>query len=154
MVIDKIKMSKQKLLNKIIDEQQKIIENLEVNVERFRKASDLDEDSTLNPQDFSHQTEAKDMQLRFEKMLNSSRKDLNFLKNLSLEKLNRIEKGSMIETEKKYFFVGVSTANFKFENKEVICFSEEAPIFKKLKNKKIGDTFKIGENELKILNIQ
>jgi hypothetical protein len=146
-------MEKQKLLDKIIEEQQKIIENLQTNIEFFRKASDLDEDSTLDPQDFSHQTEAKEMQLRFEKMLNSSRHDLNFLKNLSAKKLAGIEKGSTIETEKYYFFIGVSTANFKFEGKVVICFTEDAPIFKKIKDKKIGELFKIGEQELKILSI-
>ncbi|MBC7557697.1 MAG: hypothetical protein H7195_12135 [Chryseobacterium sp.] len=146
-------MDKQTLLNKIIEEQQKIIENLETNVERFRKASDLDEDSTLSPQDFSHQTEAKDMQLRFEKMLNSSQHDLNFLQNLSVKKLDGIEKGSVIETEKFYFFVGVSTANFKFAGKEMICFTEEAPIFKKIQHKNTGESFKMGNQDLTILNI-
>lgn len=147
-------MDKRKLLDKIIKEQQKIIDNLEVNVERFRKASDLDEDSTLSPEDFSHQTEAKDMQFRFEKLLRFSAQDMNFLQNLSAEKLEEIEKGSTIETEKNYFFVGVSTANFKFEDKEVICFTEKAPIFKKLKDKKLGETFKISNQEMKILDIQ
>lgn len=147
-------MEKKKLLDKIIEEQGKIIENLKVNVERFRKASDLDEDSTLDSQDFSNQAQAKEMQLRFEQFLRSSKQDLNFLQNLSEEITNKIERGSVIETDKFYFFVGVSTANFKFNGKEVICFSEQAPIFKKIQQKNVGDTFKMGENELKILEVQ
>ncbi|MGS0747822.1 hypothetical protein [Halpernia sp. GG3] len=147
-------MEKKKLLDKIIEEQGKIIENLKVNVERFRKASDLDEDSTLDSQDFSSQAQAKEMQLRFEQFLRSSKQDLNFLQNLSEEITDKIERGSVIETDKFYFFVGVSTANFKFNGKEVICFSEQAPIFKKIQQKNVGDTFKMGENELKILDVQ
>lgn len=146
-------MDKKKLLDKIIEEQEKIIENLEVNVERFRKASDLDEDSTLDSQDFSNQAQAKEMQLRFEQFLRSSQQDLNFLQNLPEERTDKIERGSVIETDKFYFFVGVSTANFKFGGKEVICFTEQAPIFKKIQQKNAGDTFKMGEKELKILSI-
>ena len=147
-------MEKKKLLDKIIEEQQKIIENLEINVERFRKASDLDEDSTLDSQDFSNQAQAKEMQLRFEQFLRSSKQDLHFLQNLPEEITDKIERGSVIETDKFYFFVGVSTANFKFNSKEVICFTEQAPIFKKIQQKIAGDTFKMGEKELKILYIQ
>ena len=146
-------MDKKKLLDKIIEEQEKIIENMEVNVERFRKASDLDEDSTLDSQDFSNQAQAKEMQLRFEQFLRSSQQDLDFLKNLPQEKTDKIERGSVIQTDTFYFFVGVSTANFKFDGKEVICFTEQAPIFKKIQQKNAGDSFKMGENELKILDI-
>lgn len=147
-------MDKQELLNKIIEEQEKIKENLESNVNRYKIASDLEENSASDPDELSHQTEAKDMQLRFEKLLRFSEQDLNFLQNLPADALEDIEKGSVIETKNTYFFVGVSTANFKYNGKEVICFTEEAPIFNKIKDKKVGDTFKIGEQELEILDIK
>lgn len=146
-------MNKRELLDSIIEEQKKVTENLEANVKRYSTASDLEENSA-DPDELSHQTEAKDMQLRFEKMLHSAEHDLSFLENLGAEKLETIEKGSIIETETHYLFVGVSTTNFNFDGKNVICFTEEAPIYKELENKKIGDSFKIGDNEMEIINIQ
>ena len=146
-------MDKQKILDKIMEEQEKIRKNMKSNVDRYKIASDLEENSASDPDELSHQTEAKDMQLRFEKLLRFSEQDLYYLKNLSADELSNVEKGSVIETENTYFFVGVSTANFKYEGKDVICFTEDAPIFDKIKNKKVGESFKMGAQDVKILSI-
>ena len=56
-----------------------------------------------------------------------------------------IENGSVVETDKNFLFVGISVPVFKIDEKEVISFSEEAPIFTKIKGKKVGDKLEIGD---------
>ena len=146
-------MKRKQIILKVIEEQNKVIESLENSVNRYKIASDLDEESTHDPEDFSHQTEAKDMQLRYEKMLRNAENDLNFLEKEIENPHESIENGSIIETETTLFFVGISVSMIQLQNKELISFSEEAPIYKDIKNKKIGDKLKIGENTHTIISI-
>ena len=141
-------MKRTEILEQIIAEQNKIISNLEETVGNYRKASDMDEESTHDPEDFSHQSEAKDMQLRYEKLLGDANQNLVFLENEKEMLHGEIENGSVVETDKNFLFVGISVPVFKIGDKEVISFSKEAPIFAKLKGKKIGDTVEIGDNKL------
>ena len=146
-------MDKALILSKIIDEHQKVIDSLKASVERYKTASDMDEDNTLDPDDYARQTEAKDMQLRFEQMLKTAKQNLKFLEDAKKENKEEIEAGTLVETDKNYLFVGVSVPAFKFDNKDVISFSEDAPIYKNVKNRKIGDIFEIGKNSFEILKI-
>ena len=146
-------MKRTVILEQIIAEQNKIISNLEETVGNYRKASDMDEESTHDPEDFSQQSQAKDMQLRFEKMLGEADENLSFLMNEKQSRHDLIEKGSVIETDKNFLFVGISVPVFEVNGKEVISFSDNAPIYEGFKGKKIGDRVKIGENLYTIQSI-
>ena len=147
-------MNKKEILDSIIKEQQSVIENLQDSVNRYKTASDLEENSTSDPDELSRQTEAKDMQLRFEQLHSEAKHHLNLLENEKDNNYEEIENGSLIETEKYYFYVGISVPSFDFKGKEVISVSEEAPIFKEMEGKKAGDEFKMGDTNYKILDIK
>ena len=146
-------MNRKDIINKIIEEQKKVIESLESSVERYRIASDIDEESTHDPEDFSRQTEAKDMQLRYEKMLRNAESEMSFLEKETELSHETIEKGSIIETEKNFYFVGISVPMINADKKQIISFSESAPIFQNMKGKKAGDDVKIGDNKEVISSI-
>lgn len=147
-------MKRTSILEKLIVEQQKVIESLQQSVNQYKHASDMDEESTHDPEDFSHQTEAKDMQLRFEKMLGDAEDNLNFLNNEQTSAHDTVEKGSLIETDKNFLFIGISVPVFKMEDKEVISFSDDAPVFDQIKGKQVGDSVKIGNNSYVIQSLQ
>ena len=146
-------MKRAEILQRIIEEQNKVIQNLQESVDRYKSASDLDEDDTADPDDYARQTQAKDMQLRYEKMLVKEKNDLNFVLSEKETSHTEIETGSVVETENHYFFIGVALPAFKMESKEVFCISPEAPIFGKLRGKKTGDTIEMGSNTFKITSI-
>ena len=146
-------MKRDLILEKLIAEQRKVIESLQQSVNQYKSASDMDEESTHDPEDFSQQSQAKDMQLRFEKMLSEAEENLSFLMNEKESSHHVIEKGSVIETDKNFLFVGISVPVFEVNGKEVISFSDNAPIFEGFKGKKIGDRVKIGENLYTIQSI-
>ena len=143
-------MKRDLILEKLIAEQRKVIESLQQSVNQYKSASDMDEESTHDPEDFSQQSQAKDMQLRFEKMLSEAEENLSFLMNEKESSHHVIEKGSVIETDKNFLFVGISVPVFKIDGKEVISFSDNAPIFEGFKGKKIGDSVKIGDHSYEI----
>lgn len=146
-------MNRKNIISKIIQEQKKVIESLQQSVDQYKVASDMDEESTHDSEDFTNQSIAKDMQLRFEKMMTEAVQNLNFVEKEKEIVHTEIENGSLIETDKNYIFIGISVPVFKVESKEVISFSRKAPVFEEIKDKNIGDTVKIGDDSLKILTI-
>lgn len=145
-------MKRTDIINIIIDEQKVVIDSLKQTVDRYKTASDLDEESTHDPEDFSQQTQAKDMQLRYEKMLKEAEQAFVFLEDELKMTHDKIEKGTLIETNQNFLFVGISVPAFKFENKEVVAFSDHAPVFQNIKGKNKGDTVEIGAKSLQIID--
>ncbi|MCP9768723.1 hypothetical protein EGI22_12425 [Lacihabitans sp. LS3-19] len=143
-------MKRGNILNRIIEEHNKVIENLKNSVNRFHLASDLDENDTLDPDDFARQTEAKDLQMRFKQMLNEAERAHKIVLTEKTKEHTAVEEGAIIETSTTLFFVGLSIPHFSFEEKEVFCITKEAAIFNNLKGKNVGDEFEMGKNTLKI----
>lgn len=146
-------MNRDEILNRIIEEQQRVINNLKESVERYKTASDLDEDDTSDPDDLARQTEAKDMQLRFEKMLQKEKNDMEYVLSEKQNSHTEIEQGSVVVTDKYYFFLGVALPVIKENNTEIYCISPDAPIYAKLRNQKIGDKISMGTAEIEIKEI-
>lgn len=146
-------MKREEILEKILEEQRRVIDNLKNSVNLYKKESDMDEDDTSDPDDYARQTEAKDMQLRFEKMLSKEKNDLNFVLAEKETSHTEVELGAIVETVKNYFFLGVALPAFKYNGKDVYCVSAEAPIFLKLKGKKVNDKVDMGANQFEILAI-
>ena len=146
-------MKREEILEKILEEQRRVIENLQNSVNLYKKESDMDEDDTSDPDDYARQTEAKDMQLRFEKMLAKEKNDLNFVLGEKEKNYTEAEMGAVVETEKHYFFLGVALPAFKFNGKDIYCVSPEAPIFPKFRGKKVGDLLELGTNHFGIQDI-
>lgn len=146
-------MKKAQVITTLIDEQNKIIADLEKAIKVYRKASDVDEDDTLDPEDFSHQAEAKDMQLRLENKLLREKNALKTLEKHQKQRINEVKIGSLIETEAYYFYIGVATHPVSVDNKKVLGVSEKAPIMTLLKGKKKGDKITVGGKKYTILSI-
>ncbi len=146
-------MKRHQLLSKIIEEHNRVIESLQNSVNRYKVASDLDENDISDPDDFARQTEAKDMQLRYEKMLNSERQSHDFVISENDATHSKIEDGALVETEDQIFFLGISLPHFSFDGKEVFCISEDAPIYKKIQQKNVGSKIEMGVNTLEIIAI-
>ncbi|MBL7885206.1 MAG: hypothetical protein JNJ52_00530 [Flavobacterium sp.] len=146
-------MNKINIINGLIDEQKKIILTIEDSILRYKNASDLDENDSSDPEDFSHQDEAKDMQLRYEQMLIQTKNNLEFLELCKSKNCVSIENGSLIETENLYLFIGISLPQFELNNKKVISITEQAPVFNSIKEKSLGEKITIGSTENTILAI-
>src|SRR6187399_3275553 len=74
----------------------------------YESASNIDEGDTLDPEDFSQQTEFKEMQMRMKIHLDQVNDQIERLEELVNKKVNTIEAGAIIETPKNLIFIGVS----------------------------------------------
>lgn len=147
-------MNKIKILEQIVKEQSKTLANLTASIQKYKSASDMDEDDTLDPEDYSHQGEAREMKMRMEQLLLKESKNLELIeKCLSIEN-EEVAFGALLDLDSKYIFVGVSIHPFSFEGKEVFSISTEAPIFQLIKGKKVNELIELGANSYTIKSIK
>ncbi len=147
-------MNKIKILEQIVKEQSKTLANLTASIQKYKSASDMDEDDTLDPEDYSHQGEAREMKMRMEQLLLKESKNLELIeKCLSIEN-EEVAFGALLDLDSKYLFVGVSIHPFSFEGKEVYSISTEAPIFQLIKGKKVNELIELGTNSYTIKSIK
>lgn len=146
-------MTRPELIDALIEKQKAIIENLESSVERYQTASDIDEQETREPEDFSRQTEAKDMQLRFEKLLREAKLTVHFLKEQKHQPHDQIEKGALVETSGDWYFLGASIPSTETNKTTIISVSDQAPVYQEFTSKKVGDRLQVGQQSLEIIRI-
>lgn len=141
-------MKRVNVLKLIIQKQEEVIENIEQSVLIYKADADLDEEDTMDPDDFSHQSESKDMQLRFEQHLKEENQKLKVLQS-ELEEENSLQ---FIESENYIILLGLSIPLFKY-NKSIIGISEDAPIYSSLRKLTKGDELKLGNTTEKVEDI-
>lgn len=148
-------MKKSEILDLILVKQKQIISNLEQTIVHYHLDSNLDEDDTLDPEDYSHQDEASEMKFRLKEILNKAKTDYNFIQNNLNSVHQSIENGALIKIEENgYIFVGVSIPPFVADNNKIITISEKAPIFSNIKDLLVGDKITIGNKTYTIITIE
>ena len=119
----------------------------------YESASNIDQGDTLDPEDFSQQTEFKEMQMRMKIHLDQVNAQLSRLDELAHKKVSTIEEGAIVETQKNMIFIGVSFPIITLDGKELLGITTETPIYASLKGKGQGDHIKLGKEEYSILAI-
>ena len=144
---------KQKIIEHLIDQQRKVITDLETAIKERQLAADIDEDDTRDADDFAQQEVNKDFVRRFRDQLEVAQKDLSTLKSFVHINSDEVAPGALVDTDKFYIVVGASVQNDEYDGKKVICMSEEAPAFEANKGKTKGDELMLGPNKIKIKSI-
>ncbi|MBK8611046.1 MAG: hypothetical protein IPL84_14170 [Chitinophagaceae bacterium] len=146
-------MDKKMKLQILIDQQQNAIEELNRSMGDFRDDADLDEGNTLDPEDFSHQTIAKESQLRLKQQLAKARADMELLQQYAATNCHTVETGALVQTNTDWFLIGISLGGYQSGDINLRCISADSPAFRELLGKKTQDSFSLGNNNYTILAI-
>lgn len=146
-------MNKKILKEKLFNVQENIIRELEEKMNLSHSVVDLDEDSTLDPEDYSHQYESGELESLFKVQLVNAKMDYSRLKKIDFSPKDSVCDGALVQTNKFNFIIGFSTVPFDLEDKHIIGISHGSPIFKIMENKKKGDAFSFHGINYKIENI-
>ncbi len=146
-------MNKQEIIAALIASEVNFMEKLSITLEEFKMASDLDEEATMDRQEMSQANEAKDMQLRMQLQYDKAKADLDELKNDSQTSNDTVVSGSLIETEKSFYYVGVAVHSIEVDGKTLYGISSDSPAFTEVFGKAKGDSINLGENKHTIINL-
>jgi hypothetical protein len=129
------------------------IRELTNSLETQRSASNIDEGDTKDPEDFSQQSESRDMEMGLQIQLDTANAQLSKLDDFSGIKTTSAEPGALVETDKNWFYLGISLSHMPVDDKELYGISPDSPAYNSIKGKSSGDHFTIGNNDHKILNV-
>ncbi|GEM51713.1 hypothetical protein HX001_15460 [Empedobacter brevis] len=105
----------------------------------YTESADLDEESSLELDDFAQQSQSTDSARNLQIRINQATEDLNNFKVLRPELIDEITEGNVVLTDKVNFVIGLSFKDFEWENKKFVGISTQAPIFEALVGKRAGD---------------
>ena len=146
-------MNKDKILETIINEFENNIKELNNSLEDYKAASNLDEGDTMDPEDYSQQSEQKEMQYQMQLQLDKARAGLNRVKEFAGKQFSTAKSGALVETDKNWILLGISIPSLKIGDKDLFGISPESPAFNIINGKSTGDTIKLGQHHYTIIGI-
>lgn len=121
---------------------------------RLKSDSDIDENEANDMEDFSHQSEANDMEIRTKVQIGQVQQEIDDLKKLKgIVSDGEVKDGSFVVTKDRIFFIGVSSSNVDIAGKKMLGISHESPAYKSLIGKKTKDSIQLGNFKVKIEEI-
>ncbi len=146
-------MKKEEILGKAMQQMENNIAEIRISLQDYETASDIDEGDTSDPENFSQQSEQKELQYQMQIQLDSAQSSLVELKEFLGKDYSVAKAGALIETETNYFFLGVSFPALPIDKKELLGISTESPAYGVINGKSKGDTFTLGKNKYTISTI-
>lgn len=131
--------TRREVIQHLIQLKSEEIEALTASQKIFLEGADLDEESTLELDDFAQQNSSNDSAINLQNRINKAINDLENFKELRPELIDEITEGNVVLTDKLNFVIGLSFKDFEWENKKFVGISTEAPIFGALVGKREGD---------------
>ena len=131
--------NRREVIQHLIQLKSEEIEALTASQKIFLEGADLDEESTLELDDFAQQNSSNDSAINLQNRINKAINDLQDFKELHPELVDEITEGNVVLTDKLNFVIGLSFKDFEWENRKFVGISTEAPIFSALVGKREGD---------------
>lgn len=121
--------------------QDEFIKELTEKVTTTHSMVDLDEEATMDPEDFSHQYESGEIEELFKVQLKKAKYDRKILNEMDFSPKSKVEDGAFVVTDKLNILVGFPATPFDFEDYHIVGVSKDAPLYPFLRDKKEGETF-------------
>jgi hypothetical protein len=149
-----MKIDKEELKRVMISNFELVIKELKDELASKATSADLDEDNTLDPEDYSTQTVSSEMVLLMKNQIVKAEEDLNKIKAMDFSSKEEASVGALVTTDMFNFFIGIASLPFLLGNLQIVGVSPDAPIYSSLKGRKAGESFVFAGNTYNIHTIQ
>ncbi|MCP2039389.1 GreA/GreB family elongation factor [Chryseobacterium sp. HSC-36S06] len=145
-------MNKSEILQIIYDKLSEKIGHLEHLIAETRAANNETKSSMGDKYEISRemvQQEINNLQIQ----LNENLKSLNSLKLINTTEHSLIGLGSLVETEKGFFYIAVSLGEISLKEKKIFVISTESPLAKAMYGKRKGEEFILNSSKQTIHSV-
>ena len=145
-------MDKSEILDLLHAKLSEKIENLERLIADTRAANNETKSSMGDKYETSRemvQQEINNLQIQ----LNENLKARNSLQIINVNPHQNVGLGSLVETDKGFFYIAVSLGEISFQKQKIFLISPESPLAKALTGNKKGDTISLNGNPQTIKSI-
>lgn len=117
------------------------IKRMEEVAKTYSKDADLDEESVIDADDLSHQSQSTDAARNIYLQIEEANNQIADFKKMHPENTNEISEGSIVITNKINMVIGLSFKDFEWNGERFVGISTQAPIYQALMGKKEKDIF-------------
>ncbi|REC73752.1 hypothetical protein DRF60_18820 [Chryseobacterium elymi] len=135
-------MNKQELLNIIKTKLTEKIQSFE-NLIAETRASNNDTKSSMGDKYETGREMLQQEINNLQRQLNESLNQQSVIQKISAESSDKVQNGSLVKTDKGFFYVTVSVGEIILENQKIMTVSTESPLVKAMSGKKEGETFAV-----------
>ena len=146
-------MNKQDLKKVLIQMELARVEQNEVNYAEYLSGNSRACDQVIDLGDHSQLNVRTGLTEKLDSQIHLHEKKLDVIKRLKFEPTSKVELGAIIETDNIFLIIATSIPPFEYDNRIFIGVSTEAPLFKCLEGKSIGDNCVYNEVKFLINNI-
>jgi len=145
-------ISKEKIIDACVVKQQQLIDSFHT---RFLEMKEDVYGKSSSPSQSEHRSSGKMALLTtLENELSFAKIEMGYLKSLDAKvQYNTVSAGSVVVTNHRTFFIGVSSESVDVEGQNVFGISRQAPIFSGMEGKKAGDSFSFRETDYYIESV-
>ena len=145
-------MNKSEILNIIHQKLSEKIDHLEYLIAETRAANNETKSSMGDKYETSRemlQQEINNLQIQ----LNENIRVRNSLKSISVNQHQNVGLGSLVETDKGFFYIAVSLGIIDYEKNKIFLISSESPLAQAMNGKTENEMFSMNETQQKIVKI-
>ena len=145
-------MYKSEILNIIHQKLSEKIDHLEYLIAETRAANNETKSSMGDKYETSRemlQQEINNLQIQ----LNENIRVRNSLKSISVNQHQNVGLGSLVETDKGFFYIAVSLGIIDYEKNKIFLISSESPLAQAMNGKTENEMFSMNETQQKIVKI-
>lgn len=146
------KINKKEILNACIEKQQMLIDNYRQRIADIQ--TDVYSKNEIPSQSDNRIHNKQEVQRALINQLTFAQQELFILESLKIDGLSEmVAPGSVVDTGKKIFFIGVSSEKVSVQGKELFGISPKAPIYVCMNGLKKGDRFKFNGIDYEINDV-
>ncbi|MDQ3016337.1 MAG: hypothetical protein M3R25_06435 [Bacteroidota bacterium] len=147
-------MNKNDILRRIEHTLRNNIHELTSALNDYEAGANLDEGDTMDPEDYSQQSEQRDLKMQMQIQLDQANNQLSKLQGFANKVSSIVEPGALVNTDKNIFFIGLSLSAQPIDGFDLYCISTDSPAYNAMRGKSEGDHFDIGKETHKITSVK
>ncbi|SHO63497.1 hypothetical protein [Algoriphagus zhangzhouensis] len=145
-------IDKKAIIKGCLIKQEMQIQDFEKEIQDLK--SEIYDHDVIPSQDGGGTTERQEVLARYESELEFLKSELAKLESIDWERVHEVvDTGAVVVTDKRVFFVAVSTEEVEVNGSSIFGLSTQAPIFLQMKGKKSGDEFDFNGQHYKISKV-
>lgn len=151
--MNKTMINKTALKEAMISTEHSKIHLLEDEIDDFISNGNMDNDNVIDIDDESHAEQRRVDYRRLDGQIHEHSDHVNLLNEIDFGPADLVRPGAVIELENRFIVVAVAEGKFKFNGRNFIAISTDAPLYQCMKGKKAGDTCQLKDQTFTIKNI-
>lgn len=146
---------KKEVLHQAKQKHQTVVDDLQNEINAMRESESDSYDGQTDLEELSQDVSANSTRETIARELSFAQDELQLLNRLVIQEPlhDEVTLGSVVDTDKRMFYVSASIENFTADGKEIFGISTKAPIYEAMKGLKKGAKFEMRNQHYKIKDV-